>query len=370
MRTASDPLGALRERLAVLESQGLLRERRAPATGAAIDVSSNDYLGYGRRIVSRETNAPAGAGASRLVTGTLPCHHALEQTLADWVRLPESLAFSSGYAANVGTLSTIAGPGDLIVSDQLNHASIVDGCRLSRARIAVVPHLGLDAIDRALRASEHARTRWVVTESVFSMDGDSPDLPTLRKLCDAHGAGLYVDEAHALGIFGPEGAGLCAASGVIPDVLVGALGKAVGAQGAFVAGAPALIHSLWNFARSFVFSTAVSPLLAEAALENVRAVRADDAARRRLELVCRRFRALLDAASGPCTGPIFPVVLGTADRAKQAVEILGQHGFLAVAIRPPTVPEGTSRLRISLSADITDSDLTRLADAVRQCRAS
>jgi 8-amino-7-oxononanoate synthase len=302
-----------------------------------------------------------------LVTGTHECHTVLERALADWVGLPEALVFSSGYAANTGALSAIAGAGHLIVSDQLNHASIVDGCRLSRARVVVVPHRDCDAIERALRESDPQQPRWVVTESYFSMDGDSPDLSRLRRLCDAFQAGLCVDEAHALGVFGPHGSGLCSALGVRPDVLVGTLGKAVGVQGAFVAGSRTVTDYLWNRARSLVFSTAISPLLAQVTLENVEAVRGDDPGRLRLRELCIRFRELLGDAAGSTTGPIFPILLGTPDRATAAARALAAQGFLAVAIRPPTVPNGTSRLRVSLTTQLTDDDIVRLAAALREC---
>jgi 8-amino-7-oxononanoate synthase len=371
-----DPIAKLTARLEQLAAQGLLRKRdlapgdsSAPGDSALIDVCSNDYLGYARASVSRETGAPAGSGASRLINGTRSVHRALESELADWVGLDDSLVFSSGYAANVGVVSAIAGPGDLIVSDELNHASIIDGCRLSRARVAVVPHRDPVAVAKALEASGGHDAAWVVTESYFSMDGDSPDLAELRRLCDRHGAGLYVDEAHALGVFGPEGGGLCRATSVRPDVLVGTLGKSVGAQGAFVAGSAELLDFVWNRARSFVFSTAVSPMLAELALARVRRARADDASRARVHGHASRLRELLGPVVAPSSssGPIFPIILGGPERAARGVAVLRDSGFLAIAIRPPTVPSGACRLRISLNATLTDEDVVRLAAAIHQC---
>jgi len=268
-------------------------------------------------------------------------------------------------------LSAIAGPDDLFVSDELNHASIIDGCRLSRARVAVVPHRDADAVERALATAGPQEAAWVVTESYFSMDGDSPDLERLRRVCDAHDAALYVDEAHALGVFGPEGGGLCRATGARPDLLVGTLGKAVGVQGAFAAGGADLLDYVWNRARSFVFSTAVSPALADLALDQVRRARADGGARARLRAHSTRLRELLgNGVAVGCTGPIFPIILGSPERAARAVDVLRENGFLAVAIRPPTVPAGACRLRISLNAVLTDEELARLAAAIRQCLAS
>jgi 8-amino-7-oxononanoate synthase len=244
----------------------LLRERsRPPATGL-LSFCSNDYLALARQTAPPEES---GAGASRLVDGDRTIHARLEDEAAALVGQPSSLVFTSGYAANVGLLSALAGPEDLIVSDALNHASIIDGARLSRARVEVVPHLDVEAVDAALRGRT-ARRAFVMTESYFSMDADAPDLVALRLVCDRHGAALLVDEAHALGILGPEGRGLCAAAGISADAVVGTFGKAFGAGGAFVAGCDALSRWLWNRARSFVFSTGLSPVVAAAALQGMR----------------------------------------------------------------------------------------------------
>jgi 8-amino-7-oxononanoate synthase len=360
----------LSRELESLSRLGLRRDR--PAFGGLaeglVDVCSNDYLGYARLPVSRETRARPGSGASRLIHGTRPEHLALEAELSDWVGAESALLFPSGYTANLGALSALVQPGDLVVADRLNHASLIDGCRLARAETVVVPHLDLDAIQRALDAPTRGR-KWVVTESYFSMDADSPDLPRLRALCDASGAALFLDEAHALGVFGPQGAGLAARAGVVPDVLVGAFGKAVGVQGAFVAGSGVLTDYLWNRARSFVFTTAPSPLLTEVQLERVRALRRDDAARARLcalsDDLGRRLEPLGSAHLAPGRhGPIFPVLLGTPSRALRAAAALREAGFLAQAIRPPTVPEGTSRLRLALHADLGEEEVARLASVL------
>jgi 8-amino-7-oxononanoate synthase len=252
-----DPLRHLDEDLAALATRGLLREPPAPSTAhpRLLDLCSNDYLGYGAEAWPNPAVARSGAGASRLVSGSDPSHEEAEVTLASWLGAEAALLFSSGYAANTGVLAALARPGDIIVSDALNHASIIDGCRLSGASVRVVPHGDAAAVDAALAASTGAAHRWVVTEAYFSMDGDSPDLPSLRTICDRRDAALIVDEAHALGVFGPRGTGLCAAAGVRPDVLVGTASKALGLQGAFVVGPRRLRLWLWNRARSFVFST-------------------------------------------------------------------------------------------------------------------
>jgi 8-amino-7-oxononanoate synthase len=378
------PLGFLEDRLNELRSAELLRdpalgrEREQLAEQAGrrgrrlIDVGSNDYLGYGAVPVSRETldactGSCLGARASRLLGGTCRPHDDLEAMLADWVGLPAALLFSSGYAANVGTLGALFSPGDLVVSDALNHASLIDGCRLSRARITVVPHLDLAGVAEALgRAPEPHKA--VLTESYFSMDADSPDLPALRALCDRHGAALVVDEAHALGVFGPAGAGLCAERGVRPDLLVGTLGKAVGAQGAFVATDPSTRAWLWNRARSFVFSTGVSPLLTALIAARIRQVRADEPARLRLQQAADFLRSWLRhhglQVPPDAHGPVIPILLGSPARAVAAARRLRDDDILAFPIRPPTVPDGTSRLRITVTADLDQNDLSRLAAAL------
>src|SRR5262245_8013878 len=333
-----------------LEAQGLLRSP-ARFDAACLVLSSNDYLGYARRPLAGRSEA-GGSGSSRLIAGDGEGHRAAERALSEWVGAESALLFSSGYAANVGLLSALAGPDDVVVSDALNHASIIDGCRLSRARVVVVPHLDASAVEHALRDASKARRRWVVTESYFSMDADSPDLRALRRLCDAHDAGLIVDEAHAFGVFGPHGAGLCVDAGVVPDALVGTLGKAVGLQGAFIAGREVLRSWLWNRARSFVFSTGVSPWLAVATSERVREVQADDAGRARVMAVAGRLRGAISAGGGRVLGhgPIVPWVVGSASRAVELAGALLERGISVPAIRPPTVPTGTSRLRVSASA--------------------
>jgi 8-amino-7-oxononanoate synthase len=331
-----------------------------------LDVCTNDYLAYARRSVSRETSTRIGAGASRLLYGSHSAHLTLESELARWVHRDAALLFPTGYSANLAALSALPQRGDLVVSDALNHASIIDGCRLSRARIEVVPHRDLDAARRALAIP--ARRRWVVTESYFSMDADSPDLPALRALCDEHDAWLILDEAHALGVFGPSGSGLARAAGVAPDVLIGTLGKAVGVQGAFIAGSARLADFLWTRARSFVFTTAPSPVLAEMTLAAVRSVIADDDSRQRLsELVARLDRALekiRDRMPSDRRGPIFPILFGTPDRAIAAAAALRDRGFLTQPIRPPTVPAGSSRLRVALHANLSTAEVDRLAAAL------
>lgn len=363
--------GALRHldvELARLASAGLLRVP-PQLPGGALILCSNDYLGYASEPL-QGTDAPAGAGASRLVSGDHSEHRRAEAALSGWVGCQAALLYPSGYAANLGVIAALAGPGDLVVSDRLNHASIIDACRLSGAKIVVVEHCTLSAVEAALSAAQAFRRRWVVTETYFSMDGDSPDLRGLRLACDRYDAALVVDEAHALGVFGPEGAGLCAEARIHPDVLVGTLGKAVGLQGAFVAGSDSLRAWLWNRSRSFVFSTGLSPALAAAVAGRVARVAADDAGRARLDAVARELRALVGAASrSPLSttarGPVIPWILGTAEAALAASDRLREAGVIVHPIRPPTVPAGTARLRVTATACLCDEDLRRVARAFR-----
>jgi 8-amino-7-oxononanoate synthase len=310
-----------------------------------------------------------GAGASRLVQGTFDEHEALEQELAEWVGAERALLTASAFAANVGVVPALTEPESLIISDALNHASIVDGCRLAKARLVITPHLDVGAIEAALRTRTGQAPVWVVTEALFSMDGDQPDLPELWKLCQEHGAGLMVDEAHSLGVLGPHGAGLAAEQHVKPDVLVAGLGKAVGSQGGVVAGSDQLRSWLWNRARPFVFSTALSPALCRMTLGQVRAARAAESARARLLELSRQLRTELakrgfEVARG--SSPIVPVVLGSNELALRAMSGLRQLGILVQAIRPPTVPVGAARLRLTVHADWPDDAIERIVLGLEQ----
>lgn len=353
----------------------------APPSGGAtwLDACSNDYLGLGARDVSRETlselaGARTGAGASRLVQGSFREHAQLESELADWLAADACLLTLSAFAANVGLIPALADADSLVVSDSLNHASIVDGCRLAKARVVVTPHLDVQAVEAALRQHRGTSPAWVLTEGLFSMDGDCPDLHDLRAVCDRYGAGLVVDEAHSLGVLGPSGAGRAAAQAVRADVLVAGLGKAVGSQGGLLACSVELRKWLWNRARSFVFSTAPSPLLCRITLAQVRETRAADAARQRLALRSLELRSALAERGLPALpgaeGPILPIVLGSNERALAAMHELRQRGILVQAIRPPTVPHGAARLRLTVHADWPDDAVGRIVDGLEVACAS
>ncbi len=363
------PLPFLTEALEGRRREGLLREP-LPLPYPARSFSSNDYLGFAHDAV--EASGPAGAGASRLVAGDHAPAQNLESALGAWLGLPGVLLFTSGYAANVGTVSALATRSDRVLSDAMNHASLIDGLRLSGARNEVFPHNDLQALEALLehpaKAGPAPRRTFVVAESYYSMDADGPDLRGLRDLCDAKGAVLVLDETHALGVFGPQGRGLAAAAGVVPDVLMGALGKAFGVQGGFAAGAPELRAWLWNAARSFVYSTGISPLLATVARARLAQVQSGDALRENLTRVAHQLRhALTDLGVVPLGhGPIVPWVLGDEGRATALAAGLREQGFHVQAIRPPTVPPGTSRLRLTVTARHTHQDILDLASAIRR----
>jgi 8-amino-7-oxononanoate synthase len=357
-------LSFLDDALAQARTEGLLRARQTPPVPGRLCLCSNDYLGLADRPAG--STEPTGAGASRLVAGERAIHRDLEAAAADLARQPAALVFTSGYAANVGLLSCLAGPQDLIVSDALNHASIIDGARLSRAQVRVVPHLDVEATARALADPPRGRA-FVVTESYFSMDADSPDLAALRRVCDAHGAALVVDEAHALGVLGPGGRGLCAEAGVRADAVVGTFGKAFGAGGAFVAGCESLVAWLWNRARSFVFSTGLSPVLAAGALDGLTRATAEPNRREAVLAHATRLRTGLADLGLRLLGhgPIIPWVVGEPRRAVRFAELLVASGIDVRAIRPPSVPAGTARLRFTVTAALTDADVDRAIAATR-----
>ncbi|MDP9033685.1 MAG: 8-amino-7-oxononanoate synthase [Myxococcota bacterium] len=361
MKHTPPGLGFLDEELEKAKANALFRVRAVPGNDAVLSYCSNDYLALGRRPCPSE---PSGAGASRLVSGERVVHGRLEQAAATLVGQAAALSFNSGYAANVGLLSSLAGAGDLIVSDALNHASLIDGARLSRARVVVVDHLDVNGVALALRERSFRRA-FVVTESYFSMDADSPDLPALRQICDEYSAALIVDEAHALGVLGDGGGGLCLAQGVKADAVVGTFGKAFGAGGAFVAGCPALGSWLWNRARSFVFSTGLSPAIAAAALEGMEQATREPWRRLRVHEAANELRVGLQAMGIKPLGfgHVIPWLFGEPEDAVRAAESLCAAGIDVRAIRPPSVPEGTSRLRLTVTA-AHSSDEIREALAV------
>ena len=367
---ARAPLDWIDRELARLSEAGLRRalEPLGPRQGAVVEVRgrtlvnlcSNDYLGLAgdervRRAAAEAALAEgAGSGASRLVAGDLPIHGRLERALAGLHGAEAALLFNSGYHANAGVPAVLVGRDDAVFSDELNHASIIDGALLSRAEIHRYRHG--DAGELAdLLARSTARRKLVITDAIFSMDGDAAPLQAHADACDRHGAMLYVDEAHAVGVLGPTGAGLAEALGLKHrvDVEMGTLGTALGAFGAYVTGEARLRELLLSRARTFVFTTAPPPAACGAALAALEVVRTEPARRERLHALMAHLKAGLLARGFDVSrviSPIFPVVLGSEARALAAAAGLRERGFYVRAIRPPTVPRGTSRLRVALTA--------------------
>jgi 8-amino-7-oxononanoate synthase len=362
----------LADRLAALDHAGLLRRLRSPA---GIDLVSNDYLGLAShpylvdRMREALTDVGAGAGASRLLRGEREVFGRLEERLAEFSGAESALLFASGYAANIGLLQCLLGPGDRVLSDAANHASLIDGLRLSKAQRVVFPHQDLDALDRALRTPYREGRTFVVTESVFSMDGDLTPLETIARLAESHGALLIVDEAHATGLYGPRGSGrveeLDLRERVLATVHTG--GKALGSAGAWVAGTAVLRDVLVNAARTFVFSTAPLPILAVAIDAALDVVEREPGRRAEVHRKAGLLRAALREAGADVGGSdsaIVPVIVGENEAALALQEGLRAAGFDARAVRPPTVPAGTARLRVTARYPVPDDELRRFAAEV------
>jgi 8-amino-7-oxononanoate synthase len=322
-----------------------------------VSFASNDYLGLSRHpaVVGAAHAAldrwGAGAGAARLVAGSRPVHTELEVAVATWKREPAALLFPTGYTANLGVLATMGRAGVRILSDERNHASIVDGCRLSRADVCVYRHGDVDQVDDLLRSSPGPAL--VVTDTVFSMDGDVAPVAALAERCASHGALLVLDEAHAVLGPDPDLAG-------VDHLRVGTLSKYLGALGGFVAGPAPYVDLLVNRARPFVFTTASSPADAAAGLAAVGVLRSAEGT-----ALLDRLRANVDRVSPGHPSPIVPLVIGPEDAAMAASAALRERGLLVPAIRPPTVAPGTSRLRISLSATHTPEQIQALLDGLQ-----
>jgi 8-amino-7-oxononanoate synthase len=360
------PLDWLDAHAAARRAAGLRRGLRPRAAGEPLlDLAGNDYLGLSTdpRVVEGAVAATrawgAGSTGSRLVTGTTALHSELEAELAAFLGAPAALVFSSGYLANLGVVTALSGPGALVVSDAANHASLVDACRLARARIAVPPRDDPAAVDALLAARTEERAL-VVTDSVNSVDGAFAPLRELHAVCRARGALLVVDEAHGLGVVGRGGRGLLAAldlAGADDIVATVTLSKALGSQGGAVVGSAAVIAHLVDTARSFIFDTGLAPACVGAALAALRALRAEP----ERPAAILRAAAVLAAATGVPTPPsaVVSVVLGEPEIAVAAAAACAEHGVRVGCFRPPSVPKGTSRLRLTARATLTDAELAR-----------
>lgn len=367
----TDPLAWLRQRASARRAEGLRRQLRPrAAVEPVLDLASNDYLGLSRdtRVIDAAVAATrtwgAGSTGSRLVTGSTELHAELESELAALCGTAAALVFSSGYTANLGAVAALSGPGSLVVSDAASHASLVDACRLSRARVVVVPSHDVAAVDAALAGRAEQRAL-VVTDSVGSTDGSLAPLRELHGVCRARGAVLLADEAHALGVRGPGGRGLVPELGLAgqPDLVVTAtLSKSLGSQGGAVLGDTAVVDHLIDAARSFIFDTGLAPAATGAALAALRILRAEP------ELPARVLRAAATIAGSAGlaepTSAVVSVVLGDPDRAVAAAAECLRHGVRVGCFRPPSVPEGTSRLRLTAHAALSDADLARVTEVL------
>lgn len=372
--------------LAAREAEGLRRVRRRLDTPqrAQVEVDgrhfiafcANDYLGLAAdpRLAAAAREAlmlyGVGAGASHLILGHSRAHQALEEALAAFVRYPAALLFSTGYLANLGVISALAGRGDAVFADRLNHASLNDAAVLSRAAFKRYPHNDLGTLDRLL-ATTAARRRLVAVDAVFSMDGDIAPVRELLALCERHDALLYLDDAHGFGVLGDEGRGTLAHFGVASEriVYMATLGKAAGVSGAFVAASETIVETLLQNARTYIYTTAAPPLLAHTLLASLEIIASGDTRRACLRA---RIAQLREGLTGlpwtllPSQTPIQPLIVGDNAQALALSARLAEQGLLVPAIRPPTVPQGSARLRISLSADHSAGDVSRLVAALRE----
>ena len=342
-----------------------------------VNFSSNNYLGLANHPALREAAKDAidrygcGSGASRLISGNMTLHEELEAKLAELKGTESALVFNSGFQANVGIISTLVGQGDAVFSDALNHASIIDGCRLSRAQVYVYGHADLQQLEDCLKQSSRYRRKLIVTETLFSMDGDEAPLEEIVDLAEKYDAILMVDEAHATGIYGPDGAGVVAKHGLGERVLVqmGTLGKALGGFGAYVAGSARLRDLIINRCRSFVFTTSLPPAVMAMAIAALGIVKKEPERRRRLWENCARVQCGLKDLGYSVSNSqsqILPLMVGDADECMRLSEQLIGRGVFAQGIRPPTVPAGTSRLRITIMATHTDEHLERALSAFEE----
>lgn len=378
------------EWLAARRDEGILRELaelehlghgRVRLTGGPelLDFSSNDYLALSEHpaLIAAATEAleryGAGAGAARLMSGSFPVHQELEQAVAKLKGKEAALLFGSGYAANVGIIAALMGRDDIIFTDRLNHASIYDGCRLAGAKLARFRHNDLDHLEELLRSRSVKGAKLIVVESVYSMDGDRAPLAELVQLKERYGCLLMVDEAHATGVFGMNGGGMIEEAGVAGgvDLAMGTFGKALGSYGAYVAAGRTMIDFLVNRARSFIFSTALPPAVAAASLAAVQLIQREPLLRQELHSRVAVFKeALCQGGITADLGPtqIIPIQLGKSTRAVAAAEQLREHGLFVPAVRPPTVPEGTARLRFSVTRHLGEADLRQAATAILSLR--
>lgn len=334
---------------------------------------SNNYLGlaYHQKLIKTAQKAAnvfgTGAASSRLISGTMESHIKAEETFANFVGLQSSLYFSTGYMANVGTISSLCSNFDAIFSDELNHASIIDGCRLSKSQTVIYKHIAPDDLEQKLKQTDVKGEKFVITESIFSMDGDTAPLKEINEICLKYNANLIVDEAHSLGILGINGKGLCYELNIKPFILIGTMGKAFGTSGAFVAGDKIVKDYLINTSRAFIFSTAPSPIQAEVCICAINLVESADEERKRLFYNIKRLREIfnkLDINTLSTKYHIIPQFVGNSKKSVELSESLFKEGIFVSAIRPPTVPWNKARLRWTLTSLHNEEQINYAGDVL------
>ncbi len=366
----------LNQRLNETKAAGLYRKLKTIDTAAGgkreIVFSSNDYLGLANDIqLIRQAEAVlhdcgVGSSGSRLTTVNSIWHEKLEKRIAAFKQTEAALLFSNGYLANIGVLSSLPEQGDVILSDELNHASIIDGCRLSRARTIVYKHVDMDDLEEKLRQTQSYHRRFIVTDGVFSMDGTIAPLDLLMKLASQYRAYVIVDDAHATGVLGENGRGTSEYFHVFPDVVIGTLSKAVGTEGGFIAGSHHLIDFLLNHARTFIFQTAIPPSSCAASYAALELIEAGKEKRRGLFSKVKKVKSALNDMGYQVKGgatSIIPILIGEAEKAVLFSQKLQENGIYAPAIRPPTVPEGESRIRLTVTAGHSSEDINHLLES-------
>ena len=376
----------LRERLHHRESAQLYRSRsilQSPQESHVVVAGreylafcSNDYLGLANHpqlvaaVCEGARQYGVGAGASHLINGHSTAHHILETALADFTGFPKAVLFSTGYMANAGVITALAGREDALFADKLNHASLNDAALLSRARFSRYPHLDLATLERQLAAS-HGRRKLVMTDSVFSMDGDIAPIEALLGLCQKHDAWLMLDDAHGFGVLGGKGQGILSYFNISSPriIYMATLGKAAGVFGAFVAAQPEIIETLVQRARSYIYTTASPPMLSHALLRSLELIESEEWRRTKLAQLIACLKGELHSLRWkllPSTTPIQPLIIGQTDAAVKVSEALRERNILVPAIRPPTVPQGSARLRLSLSASHSAEDVAQLAAVLKE----
>lgn len=375
----------LASELSGLKNKGLYRALRIISSSPEKEIifegkqycnfSSNNYLGLAAHPQMKQSAKEAiekygcGGTSSRLVAGTLDLHVELEEKIAKFKQKESALIFPSGYQANVGIISTLFGEGDCIIMDRLNHASLWDAAKISKARVFVYAHRDMNALEKVLSRAKSYRRKVVVTDSVFSMDGDFAPLPEIVKLSKQHGALVFVDEAHATGIFGENGGGLCEHFAVEKevDIVMGTLSKALGSQGAFVCAAKELIEYLINKSRAFIYTTALAPASTAASIKAIELIKNESWRRKTLIENSNKLRNALKKSGFDVVASesqIIPLMAGRVNTALELSKKLFENGIFAPAIRPPTVPENECRLRFSLTTEHTEEDIRKLEAAL------